>query len=387
MDDKLSQNVINSPEWSYRIYGKGGGTVIIPPEAGNLTGIIVSKMPKKLDYIVGDSLNTEGLEVKAIYDNDVTGIVTEACTLIINDPLSVNDTIVKINYEGFETYFNIKVYAENLEIPAGTTHLFHFDGDYINEITGVDDLNHSNGSISNGKFGNGINGQYITLKNSSVPTLTELMNGSSFTVEAWCKSNGYSRTFLSFGDSNHLYLSMNSSTIKVVQSGTTIIETSEYTPTEWNHIALVFKEGYVSLFINGKKIDSKKITSSNSKGLVYIIYDNFGNIDELLISTEALYTTDFEVPAAPYAGKIVLDRVYIDTPPNKTTYEEGEIFSLEGASIKAVYSTGIIMDITSECEVVETNPLVVGDEFRTIRYTYEGVTKTVYVNVGVYTNE
>ena len=378
--------------WSYRIYsGGGGGPVIIPPEAGNLTSIIVSKMPKKIDYMVGESLNIDGLEVKAIFDNDVTAVVTSACTLTVNNPLTANDTSIKVSYEGFETNFNINVYSENLEIPTGTIYLLHLDGNLDNEITDstgtittYQTTKYASNKIGQGLVSGGSDDRLIISNDVNIPSVSELAAGATLTVQFWYKNTHTTDSTLCnvFSIGDYIRLQCRSGN-RYAFGGGTSFEGASF--LDWVHIALVFSNSSVKFFTNGKLTYTYAITSNNDSRELRLYMRISGNtyLDEVLVSTEALYKSDFEVPTSPYAGKTVLDRLYIDTPPTKTTYAEGETFSLEGASIKAVFSTGIIMDVTSECTILEKGPLAVGDQYRTVSYTYEGITKTVYINVGV----
>ena len=69
-------------------------------------------MPKKIDYVAGDSFDITGLEVTGVYENNVYVVVTGACNIIVNEPLTAQDTSVLISYEGFEAKIGIKVYDE-----------------------------------------------------------------------------------------------------------------------------------------------------------------------------------------------------------------------------------------------------------------------------------
>lgn len=399
--------------WSYRDYSKygsgGGGPVVIPPEAGNLTGIIITQNPTKTDYIEGESIVLDGLEVTATYDNDVRGIVTGACEIVVNDPLTVTDTTVTVNYEGFTTTFPISIYGKNLEIPANTTLYMHFEGDLKDEISG-NTVGSTSGSVMYpaGKFGKSLNASNYSAYNLGIGTCNEITTGAkNATLQAWFNFSGkttssYVSDFLNFpstsiGGEGAIMLQNN----QIISDGfaqdpslSNNKNTRKYTlpngffNTAWHHIAIVFYNGTKNIYVDGKKALSYGANTSystNNGGLVMSSIDL--PCDELLVSAEALYTDDFEVPTNIYGGIRTLQKIYMEEKPTKTIYQSGEMFSLDGAAIKAVFSDGTIMDVTSDCTIVETTPITLSDKFRTISYTYEGVTKKLYINVGAYTIE
>lgn len=381
--------------------GGGGGAVIIPPEAGNLTRILVTKTPNKVAYNVGDSIDLTGVEVTAVFDNDVRAVVTGACEFAVNTPLTVYDTTVTVSYEGFTTTFSISVYGKTYQIPNGTKYLFHFENNLINEISGTVDVAESTAlSYSTGKFSIGAKASRIKVTSSSMPTINQLTSGeANATFECWAyfSSSPSDGAFMHTGYGNQQEtLSYYSSGKRIKVGGVRIVtgntSTSEWyysLPSDfyekWHHFAVVYNLGEKSVFIDGKKV-----LSARCYGLAYNSFDaRVGNgmiIDEWLISTEALYTDDFEVPTNIYGGKRNLENLTVETQPSKTDYRVGETFSLSGAVIKATYSDATQVDVTSECVVVSDTTITSTTKFMQISYTFEGITKTVFVNIGVITD-
>ena len=368
-----------------------GGNVIIPPEAGNLTKILVTKMPNKLDYLVGDSLNTEGLEVTAYYDNNVTANVTSACILVANEPLKVSDSTITVKYETVETTFEIKVYAPPKPVPNGTIYLLHLDGNLDNEITSSSGTistykttKYSANKFGEGLAGNGSDDRLIIANDVKIPTVSELKAGATLTAEFWYKNTYSTDSTLCdvFSIGNSIRLQCRSSK-RYAFGGGTSFEGASF--TDWVHIALVFSKGSLKFFTNGKLTYTYTYTSSNTDNeLRFWMEISTGTyLDEVLVSTEALYTSDFEVPTAPYGGKRVLERLTLATEPTKTDYAVGETFSLAGAVINATYSDGTIIDVTSDCVIESSKTITAGMEFVEISYTYEGVKKTVFVSIGI----
>lgn len=78
-----------------------------------MTGISVSKKPRKLTYIEGFALDIDGLAVKANYDNGTSTTVTEY-TVSGYDPNKVGKQAITVSYNGFTTTFEVTVKAKTL---------------------------------------------------------------------------------------------------------------------------------------------------------------------------------------------------------------------------------------------------------------------------------
>ncbi len=76
------------------------------------------------------------------------------------------------------------------------------------------------------------------------------------------------------------------------------------------------------------------------------------------------------------AGSLVLQSVYITTPPNKISYSPGDMFDPSGMVIIARYNGGFFKQIT-EYTVTPDGPLTIGTDTITISYTENGITATV----------
>ena len=381
--------------WSYRIYnGGGGGPVVIPPEAGNLTGIVVTKLPYKVHYDVGEDLDVDGLQITALFDNDVTADVTNGCTVEVETPLVKEETKAVVTYEGFSTSFNVNVYSQPLEVPPGTVCLYHFENNIDNEIESSPCTATTNSVFTDGKFHTtGIktvstNGFRI---NTGLPTKTELNNGAVITIAFWYKNTATNLTSSSGTDKNILniadtgaYIIHYSNNIYAVNNVKTSFSGTGPSYNDWVYIAVVIKDAILKLFVNGKKIGESELTTNSGSSTLYNFAPSTKNvfIDELLISTEALYEEDFIPPTGPYGGKRILHSLIVESQPAKTDYLIGESFSLDGAVIKAVYSDGTRLDITSECVIIGDGIITDSTNIIEVQYTYNGITKNVFINIG-----
>ncbi len=79
----------------------------------SLVKIEIETEPSKMDYIQGDTLNTEGLKIKAYYNDDSFEILEEgfSCTPIVLNNLGTET--ITITYNNFTTTFNVTVKAKS----------------------------------------------------------------------------------------------------------------------------------------------------------------------------------------------------------------------------------------------------------------------------------
>ena len=82
------------------------------------------------------------------------------------------------------------------------------------------------------------------------------------------------------------------------------------------------------------------------------------------------------------AEKPELTSIEITKAPNKTQYKAGEKFDSTGLQITAKYSDGTTKDITSSI-TIESTELKAGDSVVEIKYTENGITKSVQQTITV----
>lgn len=78
------------------------------PVDPNLTKIVVTKQPNKVDYYVGEKFSTEGMVITATY-NDGTQKVVDDYRYSPDGALKLSDTKINITYYGQATYTSISV--------------------------------------------------------------------------------------------------------------------------------------------------------------------------------------------------------------------------------------------------------------------------------------
>ncbi len=81
-------------------------------------------------------------------------------------------------------------------------------------------------------------------------------------------------------------------------------------------------------------------------------------------------------------GSLILQSVYITTPPDKISYSPGDMFDPSGMVITARYNGGFFKQI-AEYTVTPDGPLTIGTDTITISYTENGITATVNQSIHV----
>lgn len=101
-------------------YGGKTCTYDVTVIAKTLTSIVVESEPNKLEYLEGDtSLDTDGLEIKAYYDNDTSEVINDNYTVTGYDSTPGTKTIT-VTYGGKIATFTVEVVAKSVTSIAVT---------------------------------------------------------------------------------------------------------------------------------------------------------------------------------------------------------------------------------------------------------------------------
>lgn len=211
--------------------------------------------------------------------------------------------------------------------PEGTEYLFHFDSDGRNACNSSEIM--TNGRIieSPSKFGNVLNpysisnGQartYINLSNN-IPSAREAFNGKELTIEFWAyfTTTNFSTGHMMYGGLTVEYgmyfgaYSSSEFTLQLRKASSTSTIGFRYTlPNKdtlntWHHVAIVFKDKQMKLFVDGKFAGSVSNDGSTA-GLTdrYLSFMSGAYFDEVLVSTKALYSEEFTPPTNPYEVEV-----------------------------------------------------------------------------------
>lgn len=125
-----------------------------------LTSISVSKNPSKLTYIEGAALETDGLAVKANYDNGSSTTVTEY-SVSGYDPNKIGKQKITVTYNGFTATFEVTVKAKSLTAFSFASYpnkLEYFCGEAFDPTGMVLKLTYDNGTVDQTDSGFKISG-------------------------------------------------------------------------------------------------------------------------------------------------------------------------------------------------------------------------------------
>ncbi len=90
------------------------GTVTVPAEEKVITSVTLESKPKKLDYLEGDGLDTDGLSLRVSYNDGTDEIVTSGFEISGYDP-SPGEKKITVGWNGYEVTFTVNVKAKSLE--------------------------------------------------------------------------------------------------------------------------------------------------------------------------------------------------------------------------------------------------------------------------------
>ena len=87
--------------------------IVVTPR--NLTSINVTSLPSKTEYVVGQSLDTTGLVVEAVYDYGDPADVTDDCVVEEVELTEAGNKTISVSYGEFSTSFEITVVDRAIE--------------------------------------------------------------------------------------------------------------------------------------------------------------------------------------------------------------------------------------------------------------------------------
>ena len=154
-------------------------------EQHNLSRIAVSKNPTKIDYLVGETFDATGMEVKAIYDDATEEVITDY-VVDKTGALTLDDTTIKITYLDKETTLTITVKNVDFEVnEAKSVKLEAEEMDLSNLVSDGSSLIENNNKSSNNASVGHINSGYINISFNVTFDSTLTMKGlfSKYEVE------------------------------------------------------------------------------------------------------------------------------------------------------------------------------------------------------------
>lgn len=270
-------------------------------------------------------------------------------------------------------------------IDSNTIALYHFNNNYIDEITGNTasyNTSYPPSFIQEGKFGYGV---YPGSSDPSFITLTSSigLTNKTQTLDMWVRAVpasgfvGYiyiSKTTSTSGPSYHqIMISESSVYLSSDLSGINSEQTINITPislSSWHHIAYEVDSinSKIYLFLDGKKIYDKTITYSVTTSSPWKIFGGArgGQFDEVRYSDIVRWTSDFTPYTEPYAAASGPTEYQINaivpqggSAPTLTWYTGNTgttvtIADTTSASLVKVYKNGILLEPTEDYSISGT---------------------------------
>ena len=317
--------------------GEVTATFDVTVEQVEVTGIVISKMPDKTEYVAFESFDASGMVVTAVYANGSSKVITDY-TVEGGENLLTSVTYVTIKFvDGgaeFEATVNITVKKRRVSVPVAATGLVYNGA----EQTGVGAGEYY--TVTNGK---GINAGYYTATVSLDDDVNTCWDDENASVE----------------DKR-----IDWSIAKAIPSASVTV-----TPTE-------------GLFTSSDMPSISVETSSVPGTAAWVSAELIAGT----VSYEWKFVPDdavnFEVISGNYAltvSAVELVSIAVTADPYKTNYEYGDGFDADGMEVTASYNDGntsIIVDYSVDnTGTFET----IGDI--AINVSYEGKTATFYVSV------
>ena len=315
----------------------------------NLTGIEISKMPKKVKYEEGDIFDKSGLEVKAKYSDNKDEIIKDYTIDKEKTPLKLEDKEVIISYKGFTASIKITVIEKHydLSIDSLGDHIFEAE-DLVPDEKWImrDDMisqGHTNYVVDSADSSNGKSIERYDI--NTVITL-DFYTNEDITLK------------LSAVVSNYDEINLNDSVVFKVDDTTLVSDNPTLghrnSSDWWNWKTALFNE-----------IDLTK----GSHSLTIKMYTARPNLDCFNFHVKKYGETVEEHK---------LTSISIDTMPTKTTYNVGEVFDPTGIKIKLNYSDSTY-EISEDFTCDTTTPLT--EETKNVEIKHGEFTTTVAITV------
>lgn len=201
-------------------------------------------------------------------------------------------------------------------IDEHTLACWHFDGNLIDEVSGLAFKAYQTGSFAEGKFGKYAHSIYGGRPESDTLLTDQPINGD-FTIDCIAVSRSYmgaqtNMTLIAGGDNNYYglsaFLDMKNGLVSLAHGYADLISVNvePFSFGSMPHFALQKKGNFGEVFLEGKRVIKYDLTSILSKltGKGFKISGGSSTIglDEARISKVARYDADFTPPEKPYSA-------------------------------------------------------------------------------------
>ena len=389
------------------------------PYHKNLKTISLNSLPKKLVYELGETLNTEGLELELLYSDGSKEITSLDYTTSGFSSATTGTKTVLVTYGEATTSFEVTVKEptpESLLIIHGPSKTTYEIGEEL-DTTGLElELTYSNGSTENITEGFNISGfnsemagtKTVTVSCKGVETTYQVII-KELTLESISVKSFPNKIFYEINDDFdteglEIELTYSNGTSEIITEGFELAGfTSETAGTKTVMVTYGGKTTSFAIIVNelkvtvitlktppqkniyevGETLDTTGLElevtySNNSKELINTGYTTSGFSSattgtKTVLVTYGEATTSFEVTVKEPTPESLL----IIHGPSKTTYEIGEELDTTGLELELTYSNGSTENITEGFNISGFNSEMAGT--KTVTVSCKGVETTYQV--------
>lgn len=331
--------------------------------------IEVVKMPNKEAYLLGENLDYTGIIVKAFYADEHSEDITSQCVydpangseVTDRDYVNVNVTYTK-DGKDYKTAFGLEVSSITyIEVAVPPNKMTYRIGEAL-DLTGMkvygyrDDNTYED--VTNLCLYSPGEGTVITAdKNSIIINITYNDRGAIFTT---------------------VYDDLNIHKLIILDVAQDPTKTDYFVGENIDLTGVKVNAEYLDDVVADV---TSQCTFSPVNG-TQITHDG-------AVTVTASYTEDGITKTAPIvltAIKVMVDELIV-TPPNKTTYREGETLDLTGIKVVAKYNNGTQRTVTNQCVYVPADGSTLGKSSSVLRvnYTEDGTTYVETVDLEIIT--
>ena len=392
-----------------------------------IVGVELYSAPNKTEYWVGESLDTEGLILKVVYESGYEELITEGFTVSGFNSAAAGPRTITVTYQGFAAAFTVtisKVTMTGIAIGTMPEKTQYWVGEAL-DTTGLSLLAvYSDGhteTISSGFRASGFS--------STTPgekTVSVMYGGKTATFTVMVKVVEAVRIEIaSFPEKTEYWVGEALDTtglvlavyyaddsVKEILSGFTV-SGFDSSVSGWQEVAVTYENLTASFGVNvnvptimGVSVKSYPVKREywvgeelDATGLVVTVAYSDGSFVDLTegfqihgfesgMSGEKWITIHYEGHTASFTVHVnapVLTGIEIATLPHKTEYWVGEGISDAGLSLRATYSDGHTEEITMGFEVDVLDSTTSGEKVVSVYYGDQVTTFTVWVKDPVLT--
>ena len=346
--------------------------------AKTLVSITLESMPTKLDYEIGETVDTTGMKVIANFSDGSKEDVTDKCTTTIgSDKITATTTsyYVKYVYEKTTKTVRVDINVNKIEIEFTELGAEVYDNYVsIHEIAKNSEADYVFMTSFDSStmlvdaclelFGTEASGTFKYSERNDKPEDINWEAGMGYKL-------GYMQGTYSSSDGEMTFKVEKVQRIATARLDSVTVDVAKIVKDENGNITGLQFGSMVkpNLVFGWGKSKAADFVEGNAQN-----YDLPADVCYFSIVTDGVVPTNMHVYHADVAG------ISIATLPTKLTYEYGEMLSLAGLTLSVNYEAGASRIVEAGFTADKTASLVTEDNLVTI--TYEGMTATYEITVG-----